>query len=303
MRRITKLTAVVGFTALMATQSSWAQTDTSGITSDQTAPASEISTANTPDAPTAEQIQNYTWGVFRENADMLPVNQRNCWTQAMVSGSTINGELLAEQITQAAAEKTMRREARHGSCASSRSAVDWVARDETTVDAPVPGRHHHHHQNDNWNSAGGGNGGVNGGSNGGDWTGSGGAGSGSWASGDSGGSSGAGTTSGNWSGANWGSGSGNGAVAGTGAGTGGGDWTTGSGFGAGWNNGNGPGGAGSTGTVGASGGAVDTTAAASDSGSGAAPATGTDNGLGNAIDPNAGTGTDTGTVVSNGNGG
>ena len=38
--------------------------------------------------------QTYDYGVFRVRATYLPESERNCWVQAMVSGQTINAELL-----------------------------------------------------------------------------------------------------------------------------------------------------------------------------------------------------------------
>jgi hypothetical protein len=81
------------------------------------------------------RAQDYSYGVFRENAPDLPDDQRNCWTQAMVSGSTINGELLAERLTQQQAEAALRHEARRGVCASERTSTNWSARE----------RHDSHH--------------------------------------------------------------------------------------------------------------------------------------------------------------
>jgi hypothetical protein len=74
--------------------------------------------------------QGLTWGVFRENADSIPVNQRNCWSQAMVSGQTINGEVLAQGLTREQAAFTLRRDSRHGLCASQRTSTNWTARQD-----------------------------------------------------------------------------------------------------------------------------------------------------------------------------
>jgi hypothetical protein len=89
--------------------------------------------------------QTLEYGVFRENAPELPDGDRNCWVQAMVSGSTINGELLAERITQSQAQCFLRRSTRRGVCASQRTSNDWAARSETSRNrgwndpAPVDG--------------------------------------------------------------------------------------------------------------------------------------------------------------------
>ena len=99
----------------------------------------------------AAQAQNYTWGVFRENVLNVPDNLRNCWTQAMVSGQTINGELIAERLTQQQAQVALTREARKGLCASQRSAPSWTARQE--ADGTL---------NSDWSNSGGSNSGGSG---------------------------------------------------------------------------------------------------------------------------------------------
>jgi hypothetical protein len=78
--------------------------------------------------------QTLQYGVFRENAPAIPEGERNCWVQAMVSGSTINGELLAERINQSQAQCFLRRSTQRGVCASQRTSNDWAARDETSGD-------------------------------------------------------------------------------------------------------------------------------------------------------------------------
>ena len=78
--------------------------------------------------------QDYSWGVFREYVSNAPDDQRNCWTQAMVSGETINGELLAERLTQQQAEFALVREARKGLCARQRTSAGWSARQEKDPD-------------------------------------------------------------------------------------------------------------------------------------------------------------------------
>jgi hypothetical protein len=78
----------------------------------------------------AQNSPGYTYGVFRENVASLSDDQRNCWTQAMVAGDTINGELLAERLTQQQAEAALQREARRGLCASQRTAPRWTAREQ-----------------------------------------------------------------------------------------------------------------------------------------------------------------------------
>jgi hypothetical protein len=71
-----------------------------------------------------------TWGVFRENAADISDASRNCWTQAMVSGQTINGELLAQNLTQEKAAIELQKLARQGQCAAERTDASWSARGE-----------------------------------------------------------------------------------------------------------------------------------------------------------------------------
>jgi hypothetical protein len=82
----------------------------------------------------AAWAQNYSWGVFRENVPNAPDDQRNCWTQAMVSGGTINGELLSQSATQQQAEAALQLDARKGLCASQRTTKSWSARQERDTD-------------------------------------------------------------------------------------------------------------------------------------------------------------------------
>jgi hypothetical protein len=82
----------------------------------------------------AAWAQTYSWGVFRENVPNAPDDQKNCWTQAMVAGETINGELMAERLTQPQAELALQHEARRGLCAHKRSSANWSARNEDESD-------------------------------------------------------------------------------------------------------------------------------------------------------------------------
>ncbi len=68
------------------------------------------------------------YGVFRENNTNVPTGQRNCWAQAMVSGSTINGELLAERLTEKQAETTLQQYSNRGRCTSQQLAPKWTMR-------------------------------------------------------------------------------------------------------------------------------------------------------------------------------
>jgi hypothetical protein len=74
--------------------------------------------------------QTLTWGIFRENATDVSESLRNCWTQAMVSGQTINGELMAQNLTERQAEFQLQKFARLGTCAAERSSQNWSARGE-----------------------------------------------------------------------------------------------------------------------------------------------------------------------------
>jgi hypothetical protein len=74
--------------------------------------------------------ENLTWGVFRETAPNVSEAQRNCWSQAMVTGLTINGEVLAEHLTQEKAELELQKLAKRGLCAAERTNPSWTARGE-----------------------------------------------------------------------------------------------------------------------------------------------------------------------------
>jgi hypothetical protein len=69
-----------------------------------------------------------TWGIFRENATSISESLRNCWAQAMVSGQTINGEVMAENLSQQKAEVELQRLAKKGQCAAERTSASWSAR-------------------------------------------------------------------------------------------------------------------------------------------------------------------------------
>jgi hypothetical protein len=72
--------------------------------------------------------ESLTWGVFRENAPDVSENLRNCWSQAMVSGLTINGELMAQHLSQDKAQAELQRLAKQGLCAAERTSSSWSAR-------------------------------------------------------------------------------------------------------------------------------------------------------------------------------
>jgi hypothetical protein len=65
----------------------------------------------------AAAAQTLTWGIFRENAFNLNESERNCWTQAMISGLTINGELMVQNLTQDDAATQLQTLATQGQCA------------------------------------------------------------------------------------------------------------------------------------------------------------------------------------------
>ena len=74
---------------------------------------------------------SFTYGVFRENLPASPVNERNCWSQAMVSGGTINGEVIASGLTEAEAAQQLMQLGNSGLCANQRTATDWAARHDS----------------------------------------------------------------------------------------------------------------------------------------------------------------------------
>ena len=74
--------------------------------------------------------QTLTWGVFRENAPGVAENLRNCWAQAMVSGQTINGEVMAQNLTSQKAQSELVKLAKQGLCAAQRTSTTWSARTE-----------------------------------------------------------------------------------------------------------------------------------------------------------------------------
>jgi hypothetical protein len=69
-----------------------------------------------------------TWGIFRENAPNISESLRNCWTQAMVSGQTINGEIMAQNLTEQKAQLELQSFAKRGECAAERTSATWSAR-------------------------------------------------------------------------------------------------------------------------------------------------------------------------------
>jgi hypothetical protein len=78
----------------------------------------------------AASAQTLTWGIFRENAASITESLRNCWAQAMVSGQTINGELMAQNLTEQKAQSELLKLAKQGQCAAERTSTTWSARSE-----------------------------------------------------------------------------------------------------------------------------------------------------------------------------
>ena len=99
--------------------------------------------------PPAARAQSYTWGVFRENIANVPEDQRNCWVQAMVTGQTVNGEVLGERLTQQQAEFELQKEAHRGRCANQRSSTTWTARGQNNSNSDWSGGNG---SNPNWSN-------------------------------------------------------------------------------------------------------------------------------------------------------
>ena len=56
------------------------------------------------------------FGLFRTRASYMPIEQRNCWVQAKVSGETINGDLISDHMTEGSAVCALHREILAGRC-------------------------------------------------------------------------------------------------------------------------------------------------------------------------------------------
>jgi hypothetical protein len=74
----------------------------------------------------------YQYGVFRETAASVPANQKNCWVQGLVSGQTINGDLLTERVTVTQAQCVLTYLTNRGLCANQRTSPYWSARQDDT---------------------------------------------------------------------------------------------------------------------------------------------------------------------------
>jgi hypothetical protein len=98
--------------------------------------AQSTDTGSTPAPdPALAQNTNVQYGVFREVVPTAPVSQRNCWVQGLVSGETINGDLLTERVTLTQAQCVLNYLTRRGQCASERTTPYWSARSDGTSDS------------------------------------------------------------------------------------------------------------------------------------------------------------------------
>ena len=77
----------------------------------------------------------YQYGVFREVVPTVPVNQRNCWVQGLISGQTINGDLLTERVSLTQAQCVLTYLDQRGLCANQRITAYWSARQDNTTTA------------------------------------------------------------------------------------------------------------------------------------------------------------------------
>lgn len=126
MFRKTMSGAIIGLVSLIGASTGWAQDDTTSAGTGTTQWSSQWSGQDQTQGSTTESASGTTYGVFREVNANVPVGELNCWTQAMVSGSTINGELLAQRATQRQAEWTLRYYARQGACANEVAESTWT---------------------------------------------------------------------------------------------------------------------------------------------------------------------------------
>jgi hypothetical protein len=95
------------------------------------AQSTSTDTGSTPATdPALAANTSIQYGVFREVVATAPVGQRNCWVQGLVSGQTINGDLLTERVTLAQAQCVLNYLTRHGQCASDRTTPYWSARSD-----------------------------------------------------------------------------------------------------------------------------------------------------------------------------
>ncbi len=79
-------------------------------------------------AARAQSVPAYSYGVFRENITNVSDAQKNCWVQATVDGSSINGERIAERLTEPQAEAALQHAVHRGLCAGQRTSPTWSTR-------------------------------------------------------------------------------------------------------------------------------------------------------------------------------
>jgi hypothetical protein len=91
------------------------------------------------------------YGVFRETLANAPVNQKNCWVQGLVSGQSINGDLLTERVTLTQAQCVLTYMTQHGLCANQRTSAYWSARPENTTNGGWNNPHDHGGSGDSGN--------------------------------------------------------------------------------------------------------------------------------------------------------
>jgi hypothetical protein len=97
------------------------------------AQSTDTTTTATPTAdPALAQSSSYQYGVFRESVANAPVSQRNCWVQGLISGQTINGDLLTERVTLTQAQCVLNYLTQRGQCASERTTPYWSARQDNS---------------------------------------------------------------------------------------------------------------------------------------------------------------------------
>ncbi len=164
MFRMTLLGAVFGLAIVSAMPAAWADDNNPGTTTTDpgTAPPADPSVTPPvdPNAPPA------MYGVFRENVPDVANSQKNCWTQIMDDGGTINGELLGERLNDGDAQKMLQCEARMHQCANARTAPTWTARADTGELSDWSqgdgGGNWSNGGGDNWSNGGDGSGGGNG---------------------------------------------------------------------------------------------------------------------------------------------
>ncbi len=100
-------------------------------------------TQNSPDGTP------YQYGVFREVVPTAPVSQRNCWVQGLISGQSINGDLLTERVSLTQAQCVLTYLDQRGLCANQRITAYWSARQDNTTTGDSSNWQNHQGSN-NW---------------------------------------------------------------------------------------------------------------------------------------------------------